>query len=77
MGHMAVLQLWGLWDSVRKSTRHLHAQRLQAADLLFTGDGEAFNVGDPSDHTQEPYLIVSINRLDSSSRAYRHMHGQI
>lgn len=47
-------------------TQRRDTQSLQAADLLFTGDGEAFNVGDASDHAQQPYLMVLINRLDNS-----------
>ena len=38
----------------------------QVPDLLFTGDGEAFNVGDPSSFAPEPHLIARVTRLDNS-----------
>ena len=50
---MEALQLWESSDCVGKPTPSLPAQSLQVPDLLFTGDGEAFNVGDPSSFTPE------------------------
>ena len=58
---MEALQLWESSDCVGKPTPSLHAQSSQVPDLLFTGDGEAFNVGDASSFVPE---ILS-NRTDN------------
>lgn len=45
-------------------------------DMLFTGDGEAFNVGHhKSKNDRVPAHVV--HRSDSSSKASRHMPGRI
>lgn len=61
-GGTAALTVVGL--CMRSPFCHSYAQRLQEADLLFTGDGEAFNVGSSSDDVSERYLMVLV-RLDS------------
>jgi hypothetical protein len=44
-------------------------------DMLFTGDGEAFNVRSEPRNCGRRY-INNKHRLDNSSKMYRRMHGQ-
>ena len=57
--------LWVLWDSVRALRTFLDFFAYHGADLLFTGDGEAFNVSILREGETEQYL-TALYRWDSS-----------
>ena len=57
--------LWVLWGSVRTFRFSIDALAYHGADLLFTGDGEAFNVSILREGEAEQYL-TALYRWDSS-----------